>query len=237
MCVLRAVNLSKRFADVTVLDDVNLDVAAGETVCLLGPNGAGKTTLMRVFLGFVLPDSGQALVQNIDASVQPVESRKFLAYVPEVVSLYPELSAIRNLSFFNAFARPEATQGELRQLLTEVGLDERFHDKKAKEFSKGMRQKIGLAIALAKQAKVVLMDEPFTGLDPESAKDLSNHVKRIVANGTSILLATHDIFHVSELASKIALLRNGHLLGTLDSASMSAYELERQYLERMQDSL
>ena len=233
MTALEAQGVSKRFADVHALVEISLTVDSGEVLCLLGPNGAGKTTLINVFLGFVRPDSGNTLVLGIDSSLDPVEARKKMSYVPERVALYPELTALQNIEFFTSFLPSPKERQDLQQHLIDVGLDEEFHNKKTKGFSKGMSQKVGLAIALSKGAEVALMDEPLTGLDPVAAAELVQHVVSLRESGTAILLATHDIFHVAEVATRIGLLRNGNLVDLIDAQDITAYELEKLYLGRM----
>ena len=236
MPILQAINVSKRFNDVTAISDISLDVLQGEIVCLLGPNGAGKTTLINVFLGFVKPDSGTVSVVGANPSEHPAEARKKVAYVPESVALYPDLTAMQNIQFFSSFSERSPGSQDLGQCLLDAGLPEQDHGRKTSQFSKGMRQKVGLAIALSKQAEVTLLDEPLTGLDPESATELILHLEKLKNGGTTILLATHDIFHVCSISTRVGMLRDGQLVDLLDAESLSAYELEKLYLSRMREN-
>lgn len=233
MIAIKASKVSKRFSNVDALSDLSLQVNLGDVLGLLGPNGAGKTTLISVFLGLVKPDSGSAHVLGIDPFENPRAARREVSYLPELVSLYPELTAFQNLQFFSSFDPNPRSSSELRACLLDVRLDERFHDSKAKNLSKGMCQKVGLAIALAKKARVVFLDEPWTGLDPESATELNDQICELRERGTTILLATHDIFHLSAIASHIGIVRSGHLLKIVSSQEMKAEEVEQLFLEQM----
>lgn len=233
MIALQATGIFKSFANVDALVDINLQVDDGDVIGLLGPNGAGKTTLINVFLGLVKPDRGKALVLGKNPIEDPRSVRKDVSYVPELVSLYPELTAFQNLQFFHSFHDAPCDSDELKNCLRTVRLDERFHDSKAKTLSKGMCQKVGLAIALAKRASVIFMDEPWTGLDPESAMELSEQIRDARERGSTIMLATHDIFHLSGIAGHIGMIRSGQLLSVVNSHHKSAKELEQLYLEQM----
>lgn len=233
MFALQASDVSKSFSDVDALVNVNLQIGVGDVLGLLGPNGAGKTTLINVFLGLVKPDTGNVLVLGENPIEDPREVRKDISYIPELVALYPELTAFQNLQFFNSFNEDPRNKNELTQCLHDVRLNERFHDSKTKTLSKGMCQKVGLAIALAKNAQVIFMDEPWTGLDPESASELSDQIQATRDRGTTILLATHDLFHLSGIASHIGLLRNGRLLNLVSSHELDAKEIEQLYLDHM----
>ena len=233
MPALVAQSVSKKFADTEALNDVSFSLGSGEILCLLGPNGAGKTTLINVFLGFIQPDCGSVSVFGVDPSHDLESARRNLSYVPEFVAIYDELTALQNLELFNSFAEDQRSTSELSQLLERVGLSTSSHNSKTADFSKGMRQKVGLAIALSKNANVILLDEPFTGLDPVSATDFCQLVDSLREEGKTVLLATHDLFRVSEIATQIAILRNGRIHELVDGRNLGAYELEEMYLGQM----
>ena len=229
--MLTAKNLVKKFGNTTVLKGLNLTVNPGEVFALLGQNGAGKTTTINLFLGFIEPTEGNTYINGISVQDQPVETKKYLSYIPETVMLYPTLTGIENLAFFSSLAGFSYNSNELSGFLTKAGLDTVHHHKRLGGFSKGMRQKVGIAISLAKQAKVLLLDEPTSGLDPKASNEFSEILKELSSNGISILMATHDIFRAKEVAHRIGIMKEGELVSVIDGASISANELENLYLQ------
>ncbi|GGI73068.1 ABC transporter ATP-binding protein [Polymorphobacter multimanifer] len=233
MTVLEARDLTKLYGDHLALDRLNIAVAAGETLCLLGANGAGKTTTLNLFLGFTAPTSGQALVSGHDVAADPAAARAALGYVAEVVSLYPSLSGAENLAFFAQLAgqAPRATQRDA--ILDRLRFPASAIARPAGDYSKGMRQKLGLAIALMKGAKAILLDEPLSGLDPAAANDLVAVLRETAAGGTALLVSTHDIFRAKDVATRIGIMRHGRLVDTVDPGALSGPELESLYLTHM----
>jgi ABC-2 type transport system ATP-binding protein len=229
--MLTAKNLVKKFGNTTVLKGLNLTVQPGEVFALLGQNGAGKTTTINLFLGFIEPTEGNTYINGISVQDQPVETKKYLSYIPETVMLYPTLTGIENLAFFSSLAGFSYNSDELSGFLTKAGLDTVHHHKRLGGFSKGMRQKVGIAISLAKQAKVLLLDEPTSGLDPKASNEFSEILKELSSNGISILMATHDIFRAKEVAHRIGIMKEGELVSVIDSETISANELENLYLQ------
>ncbi|MCG6116911.1 MAG: ABC transporter ATP-binding protein [Aquimonas sp.] len=231
--LLEARGLSKRFGAHVALEALDLTVSAGEVVCLLGANGAGKTTTLNLFLGFTEPSAGTALVDGRAVVEDPAAARAKLGYVAEVVSLYPSLSGAENLAFFAELAgrrvdtaERDAILSRLRFPLAQIGLP-------AGGYSKGMLQKLGLAIALMKDARAILLDEPLSGLDPASANDLVAVLREVAAAGTALLVSTHDIFRAKEMAHRIGIMRHGRLVASVDPSTLSAIELEQLYLTHM----
>lgn len=229
--MLQAISLFKNYGDYHALEDLNLTVKPGEVYCLLGQNGAGKTTTINLFLGFIEPSGGRILINNEEVAASESLRRQHLAYIPEVVMLYGNLTAVENLDYFSRLAGFEYSQGELRLLLTESGLQETAHGKRLEGFSKGMRQKVGIAIAVAKDAKIILMDEPTSGLDPKATAEFSSLVKKLGGEGRSILMATHDIFNAVEIATHIGIMKQGKLIHTLKANEISAADLQKLYLQ------
>ncbi len=229
--MLTATNLTKTYGDQTALHPLNLVIEPGEIFALLGQNGAGKTTTINCFLGFVQPTSGQAIISGISVADHPLETKKYLAYIPETVMLYPNLTGIENLAFFSSLAGFSYSPAELGSLLGKAGLQPSAHQQRVGGYSKGMRQKVGIAIALAKKAKALLLDEPTSGLDPKASNEFSAILKELSAGGTAILMATHDIFRAKEVAHRIGIMKEGHLMAVIDAAGISANELEALYLQ------
>lgn len=227
--MLKAVNLCKNYAGKQALDKVNFTVNQGEIYCLLGQNGAGKTTTINIFLGFIKASAGQAFIYNQEVGKSP--TNKGVAYIPETVQLYPNLTGLENLNFFSKLAGFTYQQEQLTQYLTLVGLQNEAHSKTLKTYSKGMRQKVGIAIALAKNAEVLFMDEPTSGLDPKATADFTALCKEIAAQGKIIFMATHDIFNAVEVATTIGIMKKGTLIQTLKASDINASQLNQLYLE------
>lgn len=212
------------------LGTLDLAVPAGCVYALLGANGAGKTTLLNTLLGFLPAASGQALVNGIDATRQPQQARAHLAYLPEHVALYPYLSGVENLQYFCALSEIRLDAAQARGLLRDAGLQPESHTRRVAGYSKGMRQKVGLAIATARRASAMLLDEPTSGLDPSAANDLAQSLLQLKASGLAVLMATHDLFNALQVADRIGILRQGRLVAELDPRDVAHDELERIYL-------
>lgn len=228
-------NASKSFKGTPAVQDLNLQVGKGEILGLLGANGAGKSTTINMLLGFINPDSGTVTINNMDAIEQAGEVRKLIGYIPESVNLYPYLSGIENLDYFCRMAGLKYKKTELQDFLTTCNLQSEAQHQKVAEYSKGMRQKVGIAIAYAKKAKVYLLDEPASGLDPLASNELSALLKNLALEGATILMASHDIFRVREVCHRIGILKKGSLVKELRSEDVSANELESLYLEYMKN--
>lgn len=231
--ILEARDLTKRYGDTLALDRLNLAIGQGEILCLLGANGAGKTTTINLFLGFTEPVSGEALVCGDIVASDPAGARAKLGYVAEVVALYPALSGAENLVFFAELAGQRVDIARRDAILAQLCFPANAIDRPAGQYSKGMRQKLGLAIALMKDAKAILLDEPLSGLDPAAANDLVAVLKNTAAQGVAMLVSTHDIFRAKELATSIGIMRHGVLVDSVDPAMLSAGELEGLYLTHM----
>jgi ABC-2 type transport system ATP-binding protein len=232
--MLEAVRLTKQYEGIAALDDLTLCVMPGEIFCLLGANGAGKTTTINLFLNFVDPTSGTATINGIDVTEQPLETKRYLAYIPETVMLYKNLTGLENLEYFSALAgRPDYTRVQLLDFLQQVGLERGAAGRRVGTYSKGMRQKVGIAIALAKNAKALLLDEPTSGLDPKAANEFSSLLAQLSGNGVAVLMATHDLFRAKESGTRVGIMKQGRLVRTLDTVEVGHADLERIYLEHM----
>lgn len=232
--MLQATALSKNFGDTRALDSVTLHVAPGDIYCLLGANGAGKTTLINVFLNFLLPSTGTAQVNGLDVAAEPLQTKRDLAYIPEQVMLYGVLSGLENLDYFATLATSQKqSKDRLLNLLADVGLDKLAAARRVATYSKGMRQKVGIAIAMAKEAKALLLDEPTSGLDPSAASEFSQLLKKASQNGVAVLTTTHDLFHAKQTATRIGIMKRGQLVAELSSADITHSDLEALYLQHM----
>jgi ABC-2 type transport system ATP-binding protein len=228
---LQANNLSKKYGEHTALNNLNLSIGKGEIFCLLGQNGAGKTTTINLFLGFTNATSGEAKINDVTVKPNDVATKKFVAYIPEVVQLYGNLDGIENLDFFSRLAGFKYPKETLAKFLNKAGLQTEAHPKRLSTYSKGMRQKVGIAIALAKNADVILMDEPTSGLDPKATAEFTKICKELAADGKTIFMATHDIFNAVNVGTRIGIMKGGELVHTIDTADVTATELQQLYLE------
>lgn len=231
--MLETKSLTKKFGAATALDSLDLKVEAGEILCLLGANGAGKTTTINLFLGFLEPTSGAALVDGMNVKDTPFKTRERLAYIPEQVALYPALTGLENLDFFLRLSGVRKSKSALISSLKEAGLDEKTATRPISTYSKGMRQKVGVAIALARNAKALLLDEPLSGLDPAAANSLCALLRSLKDDGRAILMATHDVFRAQEIGTRIGIMKAGRLVDMLDASALNASEIERIYIEHM----
>ena len=229
--MLIAENLSKTYGDYKALNNLNLKLNKSEIFALLGQNGAGKSTTINIFLGFVKPTEGVAKINGISVVDHPEETKKFIAYIPETVLLYPNLTGVENLKFFSSLAGFDYDNEALTNFLSKAGLQSDAHHNRLGGYSKGMRQKVGIAIAIAKKAKVLLLDEPTSGLDPKASNEFSEILKELASEGTTIFMATHDIFRAKEVADRIGIMKRGNLISEINADEISANELEKLYLQ------
>lgn len=233
--MLETKNLTKRYEDnMLALDNLSLEVAPGEIYAMLGGNGAGKTTTINLFLNLIEPTSGEAKVNGVVTHVNPLEAKKHLAFVSENVMLYPNFTAMQNLDFFCKIGgKTNYSQEDYKRVLLRVGLQEDAHHKKLKGFSKGMRQKSGIAIAILKDAPAILLDEPTSGLDPKAGLEFIKLLEELRDEGKAILMSTHDIFRAKEVADKVGIMNNGKLVMEKTKEELEHEDLEKLYVEFM----
>jgi ABC-2 type transport system ATP-binding protein len=234
--VIEALRLSKTFNGVPAVDSLDLTIKRGEIFCLLGANGAGKTTTINLFLNFIEPTSGEARISGLNVVDHPLETKQRLAYIPEQVTLYRTLTGLENLRFFSRLAGAAAdSDAELLAILAQAGLSETQARQRVAAYSKGMRQKIGVAITIAKRADALLLDEPMSGLDPKAANDFSVLITDLAKREVAILMATHDLFRAKETGHRVGIMKHGRLVEVLDTATLNHTDLEQIYLRHMHD--
>ena len=223
--------LTKKFGKNIALNNLDFNVEKGEIFCFLGANGAGKTTTINLLLGFLEPTSGEALINGLNVQNNIEASRSSLAYIPEQVSLYPELTGYENLEFFVKLAGKSHTSDFLVSCLENAGLAGDFHNITTNTYSKGMRQKVGIAIAIAKQAKVLLLDEPFAALDVLTIKMLKELIVNLqMQSNLSVCICDHQARDLLTCVDVAIILSNCKIIakGTpaelvKDSKAQSAY--------------
>jgi ABC-2 type transport system ATP-binding protein len=231
--MLEAINLSKKYGEHIALTDLNLSVAQGEVFCLLGANGAGKTTTINLFMGFIAPSSGEVKINDLDVVKESGSTKRHLAYIPENLMLYPNLTGLENLDYFCGLGGKNNPKEQLEELLIGSGLQKEFIHKRVNSYSKGMRQKVGIALAKAREAKALLLDEPTSGLDPQASNEFSELLQDMKERGVATLMATHDLFRAKEIGTHIGIMKSGKLIHLLNSDEITLNELEHLYLETM----
>jgi len=237
--ILEADNLTKRYEDgLLALDSISFSVSANQVFAMLGGNGAGKTTTINLFLNLIEPTSGEARINGIATHKEPLEAKKHVAFVSENVMLYGNFTAIQNLDFFARLgSRDHYSRDDYHAVLNRVGLDEAFHNRPLRGFSKGMRQKCGIAIAILKDSPAILLDEPTSGLDPKAAHEFIHLLASLRGEGKAILMSTHDIFRAREAADMIGIMNDGKFVMQKTAAELEGYDLESLYMEYMAGQL
>lgn len=200
-----------------VLQGISFTVKPGSVYALLGGNGAGKSTTLLTLLGFLKPDNGSVAVLDHNVSEDIAIVRKSIAYLPEAATLYPHLNAYENLSYFLDLAGQKTTKSDLNAALEEVGLQADARARHMDNYSKGMRQKVAIALAILRETPVLLLDEPTSGLDPVAIDEFNALVRKLSAQGKTILMVTHDVYGACQVADRIGLLRHGELVGRFDA--------------------
>jgi len=237
--MLQAIDLTKRYEDgLLALDNLNLEVKEGEIFCLLGANGAGKTTTINLFLNFIEPTSGTALINDIDVNKDPLEAKKYVSYVSENVMLYGNFTARQNLDYFAKLGgKNDLTKEDYHTYMSKAGLQEEAFEMRVKNYSKGMRQKLGITIAIIKDAPNILLDEPTAGLDPTAAAEFIKILKGLRDDGKSILMCTHDIFRTKSIADRVGIMKEGRLEMLRTREEFLAEDLEKIYLDYMEEAV
>lgn len=194
-----------------VLDGLSLAVPAGSITALLGGNGAGKSTTLEALLGFARPRSGAITVCGIDPVMDPDLARRRMAYLPENVALYEHLTAMENAEYLLALSGERLPVAGIEDALAAAALQKRAWHQRLGGFSKGMRQKVAIAVALLRQVPVLLLDEPTSGLDPRATADFNQLLIEVRARGAAVLMVTHDLLSATDIADRIAFLEAGRV--------------------------
>ncbi|MEL7023245.1 MAG: ABC transporter ATP-binding protein [Pseudomonadota bacterium] len=213
-------------SDKEVLSGISFSVASGEVYALLGGNGAGKSTTLLSFLGFLTATSGTITVDGKEVSANLKAIREAIAYLPESASLYEHLNAYENLKYFLQLAGRTVDQAAIDATLDRVSLDPDSRARRLKDYSKGMRQKVAIAVAILRDTDIFLLDEPTSGLDPSAIDEFHDLVRGLADAGKTILMVTHDVYGACQVADRIGLLRKGKLVGEFSAADGQRIETE-----------
>jgi ABC-2 type transport system ATP-binding protein len=221
--IIELEELTKKYGSVSVVDRLNLSIAKGEVFGLLGPNGAGKSTTILMMLGLIEPTSGRIMVCDIDSTRNPIEVKKIVGYLPEDVRFYDDLTGLENLIYtarLNHISVKEADQ-KARELLERVGMTEEA-DKKAGKYSRGMRQRLGLADVLIKDPHLIILDEPTLGIDPRGVMEFLELILKLKKEQElTVVLSSHNLHQVQKICNRVGLFVNGKLLAEGDISSLS----------------
>lgn len=225
MVIIETFGLSRRFGKTAAVEDLTLTVEAGEVLGFLGPNGAGKTTTIRMLAGMIAPTKGHAIVAGHRTDRDVERLHEMVGMLTEMPGFYSRLSAKRNLEYFAGFYSSIESQSQVEKYLRLMGLWER-RDSKVGTFSKGMKQRLALARALVHEPKVLFLDEPTAGLDPEAAGEVHQLIRTLREEGRTIFLSTHNLSEAETLCNRIAVIHTKLL--ALDTAE----QLRRRFFRR-----
>lgn len=222
--------LSKTYGSLKAVDNLNLTIQQGEIFGLLGPNGAGKSTTILMLLGLTEPTAGTAHICGLNASRNPIPVKRKVGYMPDNVGFYNELSALENLKYIGRLngIPEEEIETAAREMLISVGLEAAIH-KKAGTFSRGMKQRLGLADVLIKRPEVIILDEPTLGIDPAGVRDFLELIKRLnQEQGITILLSSHHLHQVQQVCSRVGIFVGGHLLaeGSVETLAANLFKAD-----------
>jgi ABC-2 type transport system ATP-binding protein len=237
--MFQAINLTKSYKQKVVLSGLSLEVLRGELFFLLGGKGSGKSTAVDLFLNLTRPTSGNCMIGGFNVALHPMKPKALLAYVPPSLPLYDELTGAENLQYFSTMAGfEELKHADIARLFKELGIPQELVDQRASTYSVDVRQRIGLAIAVARDAKALLLDDPTAQMDEDTAEHYATLVRQyavgdITGEPAAVLMATSSAELAAEYGHKVGLLRNGKLLEVLEADELAPGELAEICAEHM----
>ncbi|HLY62145.1 MAG TPA: ABC transporter ATP-binding protein [Terriglobia bacterium] len=230
--MIRLENVRKEYDDLVAVNDLNVVIPEGQVYGLIGPNGAGKTTTIRMACGLLEPTAGSVHVSGVDVHQEPERAQQFIGYLSDFFSLYEDLKVWEYLDYFaHAYKMPEAgIRARVDEVIQEVGLEVKT-DAMIKGLSRGMKQRLGIARAVIHKPKVLLLDEPASGLDPKARLDLRNLLRSMSQEGTTVLISSHILTELEGFCTSIGLMEKGRMVrsGTIQeiTATESEYRVVR----------
>lgn len=211
--MLKLINLTKKFGNFTAVNNVNLTISEGDFFGFLGQNGAGKTTTIKMITGLYAPSDGKILINGIDISKNPIEAKKLIGYIPDQPFLYEKLSGREFLFFCGGLYKIEkkALKKKIDEIIDQLKI-EQWVDKRTEEYSQGMKQRIAIASALLHDPKLLVVDEPMVGLDPQSSLVVKNILKQKADEGVAIFMSTHSLNVAEEICTRIGIIKDGLMI-------------------------
>ncbi|MEF3279591.1 MAG: ABC transporter ATP-binding protein [Elusimicrobiota bacterium] len=216
----------------TAIDNISFSVHRGEFVGLIGLNGAGKTTIMKIICGLIKPDSGSVSIFGKDLKTSDVLYKSLIGYLPELPYFYPHMTAYDTLRFYYMISTKKFDLKKIKETLNIVGLGGKEQEK-VKNFSKGMMQKLGIACAIIHEPEIIVMDEPASGLDPLSIKEIRSLLLRLNSEGKTIFISSHSISEVEKMCQRVMLIHKGKILETFLINDLNGKNLEEIFIERV----
>jgi ABC-2 type transport system ATP-binding protein len=211
--MLKLINLTKKFGNFLAVNNINLEINAGDFFGFLGQNGAGKTTTIKMITGLYAPTEGKVLINGIDILKDPIEAKKLIGYIPDQPFLYEKLTGREFLYFSGGLYQLEKNllKNKIDETIDELKINQ-WVDKRTEEYSQGMRQRIAIASALLHDPKLIVVDEPMVGLDPQSALVVKNVLKRKASEGVAIFMSTHSLNIAEEICTIIGIIKDGVMI-------------------------
>ena len=231
--MIKIKHVTKLYGDKKALDDVSFEVKEGEIFAFIGHNGAGKTTLIKSICGILDFEEGEILINGKSIKAEPIECKKIMAYIPDDPELYEDMRAIKFINFVcNMYDVPvEVRERNIERYAKMFGMEKELNNP-IKSFSHGMKQKVALMAALAHEPKVLIMDEPFVGLDPKAIYDMKEVMRGIVKDGGTIFFSTHILDMAEKLCDRVAIVKKGQIIKVGDMKKVRGDKsLEKVFLE------
>ncbi len=211
--MLKLINLTKKFGSFTAVNNINIEINAGDFFGFLGQNGAGKTTTIKMITGLYSPTEGQILINGIDISKNPIEAKQLIGYIPDQPFLYEKFTGKEFLYFCGGLYKIDKRNLKIKieEIIEQLKIDE-WVDKRTEEYSQGMKQRIAIASGLLHDPKLLVVDEPMVGLDPQSALIVKNVLKRKADEGVAIFMSTHSLNVAEEICTRIGIIKDGTMI-------------------------
>lgn len=213
MNVIETIGLTKRFKNISAVEDLSLKVGEGDLFGFLGPNGAGKTTTINMLMGFIKPTDGTAKVLGYDVRTDGKKAREKIGFLPEEFGFYDNFNAIEHLDYYGTLYGMDKREREtkIEELIKSAGLEER-QESKLREYSHGMKQRLGIAQALLNDPRLLILDEPTSGLDPRATHDMRELIKGLSRRNVTLFLSSHLLYEVQQICDVVGILDRGHLI-------------------------